>query len=100
MGYDKDGIDYYEDRDRDSDRDRDRDRGASLKQDEKEFQSSSGIGDSGISFQSGVPQNKVAMVSQATLANQEKTQQSSGDALKSILSSAAEIQAQAGISKK
>ena len=35
-----------------------------------------GIGDSGISFQSGVPQNKVAMVSQATLANQEKTQQS------------------------
>ena len=58
-----------------------------------------GLGGSGISFQSGVPQNKVAMVTQATMANQEKSQ-INGDKLKSILSSAAEIQANAGTSKK
>ena len=59
-----------------------------------------GLGGSGISFQSGVPQNKVALVTQATnIANQEKSQ-IDGEKLKSILSSAAEIQANAGPSKK
>ena len=58
-----------------------------------------GLGNSGIAFQSGVPKNKVAMVTQANIANQEKSQKN-GDTLKNILSSAAEIQAQAALSKK